>query len=319
MKNFLITGGAGMIGSNLAQRLLTTGNVFIVDNLWRGKREDVSFIEDNRFYQRDLLIPGQLDDILKENKIDVVIHLADIVAGIGFVMKNQGMVYHNNTLINTNVFHSIRNSTVKQLINIGTACSFPKHIQNSISSQLKESELYPADPESAYGWSKLMSCYEAELLSKETDIIVTNLLFHNVYGSPCDFGERSQVLPSLIYKVIRGDTSLEVWGTGNQGRAFLHVDDAVESIVLAIEKRVSDTIQIGPDTCTTIREAAEMILMISGKKVPILYDTTKPEGDMGRCADYSKAKMILNWSPKVSMVEGLTRLYSWIFLRNKVK
>jgi nucleoside-diphosphate-sugar epimerase len=59
--------------------------------------------------------------------------------------------------------------------------------------------------------------------------------------------------------------------------------------------------------------------MISGKKVPILYDTTKPEGDMGRCADYSKAKMILNWSPKVSMVEGLTRLYSWIFLRNKVK
>ena len=312
MKSFLITGGAGMIGSNLARFLSTIGKVIVVDNLWRGKRENISFIHDDHFYNRDLSLPNQLDDILIEHSIDVVFHLADIVAGIGFVMNNQGMVYHKNILINTHVFQSIRKNQVKQLINIGTACSFPKNLQNSITSQLTESELYPADPESAYGWSKLMGCYEAELLSRETGMIVTNLLFHNVYGTPCDIGERSQVLPSLIYKVVRGDSKLCVWGSGNQGRAFLHVDDAVSSMILAMEKGISETIQIGPTTCTTIRESAEMIISISKRDIPILYDTTKPEGDMGRCANYQRAATLLGWKPTVTLKDGLIRLYSWI-------
>jgi GDP-D-mannose 3',5'-epimerase len=252
--------------------------------------------------------------------VDTVFHLADIVAGIGFVMQNQSFVFRKNILINTHVFESIRacGDKVKQLINVGTACSFPKHLQNSITAQLKESDLYPASPESAYGWSKLMGCYEAELLSSEVNIPVANILFHNVYGTPCDYGERSQVLPSLIYKVVRGDESLVVWCTGKQGRAFLHVDDAVESLVLAFEKRVSDTIQIGPDICTSIGDAANLIVTLSKRDIPILYDTTKPEGDVGRCANYEKARLLLGWEPKISFASGLQDLYTWILQRNDI-
>jgi GDP-D-mannose 3',5'-epimerase len=317
MKTFLITGGAGMIGSNLARCLSIRGSVVVIDNLWRGKRENISFIDDDHFYQRDLSLPNQIDDILVKHDVDVVFHLADIVAGIGYIMNNQGDVFHKNIVINTHVFQSIRRHRVKHLINVGTACSFPKHLQTSITSQLTESDLYPADPESAYGWSKLMGCYEAELLSRETGIPVTNLLFHNVYGSPCDFGERSQVIPSLIYKIIRGDTELVVWGTGNQGRAFLHVDDAVTSMILAMERGLTETIQIGPSSCTTIREIAETIRSISGKDISIVYDTSKPEGDMGRYADHTKATAMLGWIPTIQLPEGLQRLYTWILMHHK--
>lgn len=272
------------------------------------------------FYNRDLSLPKQLDDIIQRHDVSVIFHLADVVAGIGFIMNNQGLVYHTNTLINTHVFDSIRScgDRIKHLINIGTACSFPKHLQNSVTAQLKETDLYPAAPESAYGWSKLMSCYEAGLLSTETGIPVTNLLFHNVYGTPCDFGERSQVLPSLVYKVIRGDETLNVWGSGNQGRAFLHVDDAVESMVLAYERQPNETIQIGPRECITIRDAATLIIDISGRNIPIVYDLAKPEGDIGRCADYTKAQRLLGWSPKVSFADGVRNLYSWIRLQNDI-
>ena len=201
----LVTGGAGMIGSNLVKRLIKEGNqVKVVDNLWRGKldylyEDDKPVIDfENDFYNRDLSIAGSCDDLLDD--IEIVYHLADIVAGIDYVFSNQGSLFRQNNLINSNVITSVRNfgKKVKGFIYVGTACSFPLTRQNSLDVvPLREEELYPALPESAYGWSKLMGQYETELLEKETGIPCSVLMLHNVYGSPCDFGERSQVIPAF--------------------------------------------------------------------------------------------------------------------------
>ena len=323
MQKYLITGGAGMIGSNLVRELVDGGNmVFVVDNLWRGKLEYLA--RDNgepvidlhkQFYNRDLSIAGACDDLVQD--VDYVIHLADIVAGIGYVFSNQSELFRKNILINSNVINSVRKaaSNLKGFIYAGTACSFPLTRQNSLDViPLREDELYPALPESAYGWSKLMGQYETELLETETGLPTCSLMFHNVYGAPCDFGERSQVIPALIRKAIKfPDEDFTVWGSGEQGRAFIHIDDIVNGVLLALEKGFgSGAIQIGPSICTSIKEVAEIIVKISGKPITIKYDTSKPEGDKARSADYSKAKAVLGWEPRVSLEEGIKQQYEWI-------
>ena len=135
-----------------------------------------------------------------------------------------------------------------------------------------------------------------------------------VDSSPCDFGERSQVIPALIRKAVNyPNEPFNVWGSGQQGRAFIHVDDIVNALCLALEKGWGHGwIQIGPSECTSIREIAETVVKISGKDIDIFYDTTKPEGDKARSADWTKAKEVLGWEPKMSLKEGLQQQYDWI-------
>ena len=328
MKRILITGGAGMIGSNLVKRIVKTGGsrVSIADNLWRGKKEylldndGVSYIDfEKDFFNIDLTVPGAIDSLL--TRVDYIIHLADIVAGIKYVFLNQGSVFRQNILINSNVINAARQIDLKGFIYVGTACSFPAHLQMSVNAEpLREIDQYPANPESAYGWSKLMGEYETFLMGEETNIPVSVITLHNVYGSPCDFDDqRGQVIPSLIRKAVRfPKEEFIVWGSGSQGRAFVHVEDVVDALVAAINKGFGNgLIQVGPDVCTTIREVAEIIVKVSGKDIEVEYDTSKPEGDRGRCADFSKAKKILGWEPRISLTEGLTQLYSWIEERIK--
>ena len=322
MAKIMVTGGAGMIGSNLVKRLIFAGHdVIVVDNLWRGKLKYLTeengepMIDIGRsFFKLDLRNIGAIDHLL--DGIDYVYHLADIVAGIGYVFNNEGSLFRDNFLINSNVVNSVRSSKIKGYVYVGTACSFPAHMQTGIEAPpLSEKDQYPAAPESAYGWSKLMGEYEALLMEKETGIPVCVLILHNVYGSPCDFGEtKSQVIPSLIRKAIKfPKEDFIVWGSGNQGRAFVHVEDVVNALEAAMKYGFGHgTIQIGPDYCHSIREIAEILVDISGKKIPIKFDTTKPEGDKGRCADYGKAKRLLGWEPRIDLKKGLTQLYEWV-------
>ena len=196
MKKILVTGGAGMIGSNLVKRLKKEGNeVFIIDNLWRGKIEYLNDETGNpviplesHFFNIDLQEPGIAEDVI--SKVNYVVHLADIVAGIDYVFNNQRLLFRQNNLINSNIISTVSKfkNSIKGFLYVGTACSFPLTRQNSLDViPLREDELYPALPESAYGWSKLMGQYETELMEKETGIPTSILMFHNVYGSSMRF------------------------------------------------------------------------------------------------------------------------------------
>jgi len=311
-----------MIGSNLVKRLAIAGErVSVVDNLWRGRRE---YLLDERgapviemeqdFHQRDLSQTGALDDLI--DGIDIVYHLADVVGGIGFVFNNESAVFRQNMLINSNVIAACRKNGVSGFVYTGTACSFPAELQNDIDAPpLRECDQYPANPESAYGWSKLMGEYEALLMEKETGIPVSVLSLHNVFGSPCDFtAETSQVIPALIRKaVLSPEEPFVVWGSGSQGRAFVHVDEVVDALIATMDKGLGQgVIQIGPDRCTSIAEVAHEIVRISGKHIDIEFDNSKPEGDRGRCADFSKATEILGWTPRHMLSADLEALYRWV-------
>lgn len=324
MKSIMVTGGCGMIGSNLVKRLVADGwDVYVADNLWRGKLENLyddngkAVIDiDTRFYNKDLTNYQEAKTVI--GITDYVVHLADVVAGIDYVFSNQGELFRINNLINSNVFQAVREAgkdMIKGLLYVGTVCSFPLTRQNKLNPPpLTEDELFPALPESAYGWSKLMGQLEIGYLEKETGIPCCTLMFHNVFGTPTDFGERSQVIPALIRKAIcYPKEEFIVWGSGEQGRAFIHVQDIVEALVLALDRGWGHGyIQIGPPECTSIREIAEKIIHISGKDIEPHFDITKPEGDKARCADYSKAKEVLGWEPRITLDEGLEESYKWI-------
>ena len=328
MSKILVTGGAGMIGSNLLKRLTKLGHdVMVIDNLWRGKLDYLNDFSSGKpvidlnknFFNIDL--SQEIKDITPFKDVEYIIHLADVVAGIDYVFNNQSNLFRQNVLINSNTIELAKQIKVKGYIYAGTACSFPLELQNSFDYKLlKEENLYPANPESAYGWSKLMGIYETELMEKDFGIPTLTLMFHNVYGSPCDYSvARSQVIPSLIRKAINyPKEDFLVWGSGKQGRAFIHINDIVDALVLGLEKGLGNGyIQIGPDVSTTIAEIAKSIVKISGKDINIVFDTTKPEGDKARAADFSKATRVLGWKPRISLEEGLKETYQWIEARIK--
>ena len=158
---------------------------------------------------------------------------------------------------------------------------------------------------------------ESGYLSKEgiTDCVILSL--HNVYGKYCDYSHKtSQVIPSLCMKAIssiKNNKILEIWGDGKQGRAFVHAKDIVEAIKLSFYKgENAGVIQIGPNKCTSINEIAEIIISNLDTTIKLNHNLNKPIGDIGRCANYKKAKDILCWEPKIQINDGISDLIEWL-------
>jgi len=323
----VVTGGAGMIGSNLCARLLGAGHeVVVIDNLWRGSLDNLrttcgDSYDRLTFVNADLSALSDWCEHLRD--ADCVYHLADIVAGIGYVFSNENSIFRKNLLINASVATAAELMRVKRYVYVGTACSFPLHLQSGTdAAPLKEADQFPAHPESAYGWSKLMGELDADYMARYAGIDTVTLVFHNVYGTPCDYkSNRAQALPAIAYRSLlaRRTGVLDVWGDGTQGRAFVHVDDIIAALMLALHKGAGcGPIQIGPNVCTSIGDAARTIVSIVDPKIEIRFDASKPVGDRGRCADYSKATAVLGWEPTVSLEQGLRSMIEWIAGREQL-
>ncbi|MBT5705071.1 MAG: NAD-dependent epimerase/dehydratase family protein, partial [Verrucomicrobia bacterium] len=244
MKRVLISGGAGLIGSNIVQALCRHGGyqVIVADNLWRGK---IEYLEPNGrplinieqdFFNLDLTSYRNCLTVTRD--VDIVIHLADVVAGIDFVFSNQYFVFQQNIEINTSILKAAIKNNVEKFLYVGTACSYPADKQARITkTPLKEEDAYPANPESGYGWSKLMGEYELGLAADEGLIEASILRLHNVYGPPSEVDPyRSQVIPALCRKAVEFPKSeFLVWGSGRQRRAFVFVSDVVDAILRSLD------------------------------------------------------------------------------------
>lgn len=320
----LVTGGAGFVGSHLVARLVDrlTGSIRVVDNLWRGRLENLLDKHGRPILKKDEMCIGDLTDYavaeLMTRHADTIFHLADIVAGIDFIFGNQGFVFDHNLRINLNTVRAARANRVPAFVYTATACSFPKQLQQQYTTtSIPEERLYPANPESSYGWSKLMGEYHM-IREQDPSFSVGIVRLHNVYGPRSGYRNNSQALPALIRKAITyPQEGFHVWGTGNQYRDFLYVDDAVSAILAVRERGMNKgSIQFGTGKATTLRHAATEVLHLArkflGKKIEPVYDTGKLEGDRGRVADLSRAHTILGWTAKVGFAEGLQQTFKWV-------
>ena len=320
-KRILITGGAGMIGSRLVNLMSELGyKCLVIDNLWRGKikyLKDIKNFNISKDFVNADIEKISFKEFEKLGKIDSIIHLADIVAGINYVFNNEGEIFRKNNVINSKIISYAERIELDKFLYVGTACSFPKQLQVGVDSILKESDLFPAEPESAYGWSKLIGTLEMEYRFKNKNINSSTLFLHNVYGPNCDYSKsKSQVIPSLIHKVLTEEPqkSLNVWGNGKQSRAFIHVDDVCNAIIKTLEypSTLPKIIQIGPSKPTTIADLAKLIIAKSGINKKIFFDLDKPTGDFGRGCDASRAWEILSWKESIKLEDGVSNLIDWI-------
>jgi GDP-D-mannose 3',5'-epimerase len=249
-----------------------------------------------------------------------IYHLADIVAGIDIVFANQRFVFDRNMQINLNTIRAARANAVPNFVYTGTACSFPKHLQSGYAvTRIPENLTYPANPESSYGWSKLMGEYQL-VREQGEDFHVGIVRLHNVYGPRCRYGKSdgSQALPALVRKAIAFPAEdFLVWGSGRQYRDFLHVDDAVSAILAVRERGMNQgVVQVGSGEPVTLRSAAfgvaKLAKKIMNKHIVPIFDSKAYEGDRGRVAELTRAVAVLNWTAQVRFNDGLESLFRWI-------
>ena len=330
----LVTGGAGFIGAHLVARLLqqtprngTVPTVKVVDNLWRGELRNLHDDDGAPLLnlERDVCQADLTDYAVAERMTrhaTLVYHLADIVAGIDFVFSNQAFIFDTNLRINLNTVRAARRNQVPAFVYTATACSLPKQLQAGYSAvSIGEESLYPANPESSYGWSKLMGEYNlrqeqaaAKAAGVRFDVGIVRL--HNVYGPRCPYRNGSQALPALIRKALRYPAEgFAVMGSGHQYRDFLYVEDAVDAIITVAERGMNrEAIQVGTGEAVTLRQAAEEVVAIArnmlGVHITPSFDGAF-EGDKGRVADLSSAHK-LGWRAKVKFSEGMRHTFRWI-------
>ena len=313
----LITGGCGFIGTNFIKKLVKKYpdiKIKVIDNLWKGKKDYI-----NNLINVELIIGDLRDNLFcieKIKDIDCVYHLADIVPNVSYAYNNEFEVYRNNIIINSNVLNAVCENKIKKYIYVGTACSYTKDIQMNKDgyNYVTEDNIHPLNTDTSYGMSKYLGEYEALLAQKKYNFDLGLIRFHNVYGPFCytEDMKKMQVIPSIIKKVITSEEDLVVWGSGNQYRDFIYIDDVTEALIdLFITGLNQGPIQIGSGKATTIKEIAEITNNLENNKLKIIYDKTKYEGDFGRVSINKKANVILSWKPKIKIEEGIEKTYKW--------
>lgn len=317
----LVTGGTGFIGSHLVDELVNRGAyVKVVDDLSRGKLENIQHnLNKIEFVQGDL---ADMSISLKCTKdIDLCFHLAAIVGGVGLMKEHPASMYKNIS-IDRNVMEACRKSNVERMLYMSSACVYPIDLQKDPAQPaLKEEDVlkYGANPDSTYGWTKLVGELQCKAYYDEYGLKVSIVRPFNPYGSRESFDPKdSHVLPALIRRAAERENPFMIWGNGSQERDFIYVTDVVEGMLLAIEKSIdADPLNFGSGQATSIRTLAELILELMKCHVQIVWDVSKPQGVVSRKSDASKAMSVLNWKPKVGLKEGLQRMIEWYLKTHK--
>lgn len=298
-KKVLVTGGNGFLGRHLVKKLKQLGplEIRIVD------RKDY----DLRNY----------DDCLKASKgIDVVIHLAASVGGIGFNREYPADLFDDNILMGTFMMKAAHVNAVKKYVALGTICAYPKFTE----VPFKEEDLwggYPEETNAPYGLAKKMQLVQSNAYRQQYGFNSIFILPVNLYGPGDNFDEQSShVIPALIRKFTEakreGSKSVTVWGTGQASREFLYVDDASEGIIMAAEKYESpEPVNLGAGFEIKIKELAELIKKLTDYKGDIVWDSTKPDGQPRRMLDVSKAYKMFGFKAKTGFEEGLKNTIEW--------
>jgi len=300
-KRVLITGGAGFLGSRLVERLQSQfpADIFVP------RQKDYDLVEVENVVR-----------VYRDAKPDIVIHLAGQVGGIGANRENPGKFFFNNLVMGVQMMEHGRRQGIEKFVAIGTICSYPKHTP----VPFKEEDLwngYPEETNAPYGLAKKMMLVQAQVYRQQYGFNGIVLLPVNLYGPRDNFHpDTSHVIPAMIKKCVdaihRGDKQIVLWGTGAPTREFLYVDDAAEGILLASEcYNGNDPVNLGSGVEIRIKDLAHLIAKLTGFHGDFVWDATKPDGQLRRLLDTSKAERLFGFRAKTRFEDGLRRTIDW--------
>jgi nucleoside-diphosphate-sugar epimerase len=239
------------------------------------------------------------------------------MGGMGYISVNHARILHNNSLINLHTLEAARVNGVQRYLYTSSACIYPEYRQLSTNVvPLKESDAYPADPQDAYGWEKLITERLCSHYSHDYGIETRTVRFHNIFGPHGTWeGGREKAPAALCRKIaiakLSGSPEVEIWGDGEQVRSFCYVDDCVLGIYKLMTSCFSGPLNLGQDRMVSVNQLADMIADIAGVKIRKIH-IPGPQGVRGRNSDNTLLKQILGWTPQVSLEEGLSKTYLWI-------
>lgn len=308
--NYLITGGAGFIGANLAHHIVETeedAKVFIVDNLSKGSRDYLP--REVEFRHRDITLLTAM--AVASVDIDVTIHLA-ACTGVLPSMKDPMDDFWNNVLGTFNIFEAARLSQVKKVVYASTGGAIAGDQEPPLNEQTDP------DPISPYGCSKLCGENYGRVYYKAFGLDAVALRFSNVYG-PFSQHKEGNLIPTLISKALRGE-EVTIFGDGEQTRDFIYVKDLIDAIMLAVHRENigGEVFQLATNIESSVMEVVEIIDRLSqqliGKELKVTHgDANKGEIRRNYC-DITKAKRVLGFEPKYSLEEGLKETFEWFIM-----
>ena len=248
--------------------------------------------------------------------IDEVYGLAADMGGMGFISAHHAEILHNNSLINLHTLEAARVSGVSRYLYSSSACIYPEYLQTDADVKpLREEDAYPAQPQDAYGWEKLVTEKLCEYYASDYGMETRIVRFHNIYGPYGTYdGGREKAPAAMARKVALAESggSIEIWGDGEQTRSFCHVDDCVEGIYRLMRSDYRQPLNLGTDQIITINDLARLVIRIAGKRDIELVHVPGPQGVRGRNSDNTRLREVLGWEPAISLEEGLVPTYRWI-------
>lgn len=315
-----VTGGAGFIGSALCKKLVGLGaKVRAVDNLERGKLEFLgSTLDEVEFIEGDLRDAAFARTACQG--VEVVFHLASKVGGISVYVDRPYEVLATNLQLDINMAEALKASGVRRYFYASSAHIYPIELQRSADAPaITEDQAIPASPQLSYGWGKLIG--EQLLLNHRIQVPEVRIAIGRIigaFGPNQDYGlDTGSAIPVFIRRAIEyPETPFRVLGSGRETRSFCYVDDVVDAIVLSVEKledhEMIGPINLGREGYVSIGELAKMIVEISGKDIPLQFDTSCPTLIWGQAVSLEATRKALKWEPKISLRDGLEKEYRHI-------
>lgn len=336
-KPVLVTGGCGFVGRHLIKALLARGekNIWILDNLstghvpskwlssaWKESKEDgltrytsargvLTFIEADAlsYFHSHAIGCGTLPC---PEAFGDVFHLASIVGGRALIDGDPIMVASDLGIDAMFFFWLTRDpKRAERVLYASSSAAYPTRLQGAEDAKaLTESDIdFKANlgtPDMTYGWSKLTGEYLAKLAHERYGVHIACVRPFSGYGEDQDL---SYPTPSIALRVARGDDPIEVWGTGTQGRDFIHIDDCVDAFFPILDRvHTGSAVNIGTGVVTTFLELIGHLLRLEGRAAIVQPITDKPVGVSTRWADTTTLTQDIGWKPKLSLDDGLTKV-----------
>ena len=323
-KKALVLGAGGFIGSHMVTRLKREGCYVVGVDL---KKPDYSESDADEFVVGDLRDRNQVLQILKRQStepFEEVYQFAADMGGAGYIFTgdNDLNVMENSASVNLSLVwallenHKDQSAALPKIFYSSSACIYPQEIQSdSFSVDLKEDFAYPANPDSEYGWEKLFSERLYLALARNYGAQGRVARFHNIYGPYGTWdGGREKAPAAICRKVYLAEDggAVEVWGTGQQSRSFLYIDDCIEAVRRFMEHpEFSGPLNIGSEEMVTLNQLVELTAAVAKKEIKI-KNISGPVGVLGRNSNNSLIREKLNWDYSWTLEEGIKSTYKWI-------